>query len=153
VYKDLERSMHHQERALALNPNDDLIVVQQGEILTWFGRGEEGAEWIRKAMRLNPFHPERYWNHLGRAYFVARRYREAAEAFARISRPTLAHLAWLAACRASMDDTAGAAALVRDILAADPAYTVSTHLATEYYRESADREHHRAALLRAGLPE
>ena len=100
VHKDLERSMHHQERALALNPNDDLIVVQQGEMLTWFGRGEEGAEWIRKAMRLNPYHPERFWNHLGRAYFVARRYREAAEAFARISQPTLAHLAWLAACRA-----------------------------------------------------
>ncbi len=153
VHNDHERAMHHQERALALNPNDDLIVVQQGEMLTWLGRGEEGAEWIRKAMRLNPYHPERFWNHLGRAYFVARRYAKAAEAFGRINQATLAHKAWLAACRAAMDDTAGAAELVREILAADAAYTVSKHLAAQRYREAADIEHHRSALVRAGLPE
>jgi hypothetical protein len=32
-----------------------LVVVQQGEILTWCGQAEEGIGWIRKAMRLNPF--------------------------------------------------------------------------------------------------
>ena len=45
----------------SLRTNDDLVVVQQGEILTWLGQAEEGIEWIRKAMRLNPFHPERFW--------------------------------------------------------------------------------------------
>jgi adenylate cyclase len=153
VHHDHERALHHQERALSLNPNDDLIVVQQGEMLTWIGRGEEGAEWIKKAMRLNPYHPERYWNHLGRAWFVARRYDAAAEAFVHISHPTPAHLAFLAACRASTGDTEGAAAAVREILAANPAYTAGTHLAMQYYRVSEDREHHRAALLRAGLLE
>src|SRR5690606_33592571 len=69
VHGDHERAMYHQERALGLNPNNDLIVVQQGEFLTWLGRPEEGIEWIRRAMRLNPYHPERYWSHLGRAYF------------------------------------------------------------------------------------
>ena len=29
---DHGRALHHQERALALNANDDLIVVQQGEV-------------------------------------------------------------------------------------------------------------------------
>ena len=37
---------YHQERGLALNPNYDLIVVQNGELYTWTGRAEEGAEWI-----------------------------------------------------------------------------------------------------------
>ena len=82
---DLDKAMYHQERALSLNPNDDLIVVQQGEILTWLGRPEEGIEWIAKAMRLNPYHPERFWSHLGRAYFGARRYAEAIEAFKHIT--------------------------------------------------------------------
>jgi adenylate cyclase len=54
---DLDKAMYHQERALSLNPNDDLIVVQQGEILTWLGRPEEGIDWIAKAMRLNPTIP------------------------------------------------------------------------------------------------
>src|SRR5439155_17743837 len=72
-----EQASYHQQRALSLNTNDDLIVVQQGELLTWLGQPEEGIVCIRKAMRLNPYHPARFWNHLGRAFFVARRYAEA----------------------------------------------------------------------------
>ena len=53
-----EQAQYHQRRALSLNPNDDLVVVQQGEILTWVGQPEEGIDWIKKAMRLNPYHPE-----------------------------------------------------------------------------------------------
>ena len=67
---DHDKAAYHQERALALNPNYDLVVVQQGEFLTWLGRPEEGIDWIRKAMRLNPYHPERFWNHLGRALLL-----------------------------------------------------------------------------------
>ena len=72
---DHERAAYHQERALALNPNYDIVVVQQGELLTWLGRPEEGIDWIRKAMRLNPYHPERFWNHLGRAPLLRREIR------------------------------------------------------------------------------
>ncbi|MGA7597109.1 MAG: adenylate/guanylate cyclase domain-containing protein, partial [Pseudolabrys sp.] len=86
VHRNHDKAFYHQERALALNPNDDLIVVQQGEVLTWIGEAEPGIEWIQKAMRLNPYHPERFWSHLGRAYFVARRYSEAVKAFQRINR-------------------------------------------------------------------
>jgi adenylate cyclase len=152
LHHDHERALHHQQRALALNPNDDLIVVQQGEVLTWMGRGEEGAEWIRKAMRLNPFHPERFWSHLGRALFVARRYREAAEAFARVTRPDAGQLAILAACRVAIDEAPAAQALVRDLLAQAPGFTIDAHLAMQHYQHEADREHHREMLARASLP-
>ena len=87
VRNDLDKAVFHQQRALALNPNDDLIVVQQGEVLTWLGQAEEGIEWIRKAMRLNPYHPERFWFHLARAQFVARRYAEAIDSLRHISAP------------------------------------------------------------------
>ena len=76
-YNNFEKSQYHQERALSLNPNSDLIVVQQGEVLTWLGRPQEGIEWIRKAMRLNPYHPERFWSHLGRAQYTAKPYADA----------------------------------------------------------------------------
>ena len=76
--------------------------MQQGEVLTWLGRPEEGIEWIEKAMRLNPYHPERFWNHLGRAHFVARQYAEAVDAFKRITAPDHSHHAFLAACYAEM---------------------------------------------------
>lgn len=149
---DFAAAEYHQDRALSLNPNDDLIVVQKGEILTWLGQAEEGIGWIGKAMRLNPYHPERFWSHLGRAYFVARRYREAIEAFKRLSAPDYAQLAFLAACYAMTDDGAAAAQHARMVLQAAPDFSVAGYLATLHYALEADREHHRACLLKAGLP-
>jgi adenylate cyclase len=143
---------YHQQRAIGLNPNNDLIVVQQGELLTWIGKPEEGIEWIRKAMRLNPYHPERFWNHLGRALFVACRYAEASDAFRRISRPDPSHHAFLAACAAMLGDEAGATAHVSRVLALDPKFSVERYLRTLHYRRSSDRDHHRKALLKAALP-
>ena len=152
TYGDHDKAAYHQERGLSLNPNYDLLVVQQGELLTWLGRPEEGIEWIQKAMRLNPYHPERFWNHLGRAYFVARRYAEAAEAFARISRPDHTHHASLAAAFAQMGDTTAASAHAQEVVKQQPEFSVESYLETLHYKRESDREHHRESLLKAGLP-
>jgi adenylate cyclase len=149
---DHETAEYHQQRAVALNPNNDLIVVQQGELYTWLGEPEQGIEWIRKAMRLNPHHPERFWNHLGRAFFIARRYGEAIEAFRRISHPDQFHYAFLAASFAMVNNDTAATAHARSVLALDPAFSVEAYLRTLHYRLASDREHHRAALLKANLP-
>ncbi len=149
---DLERSAYHQDRALALNPNDDLIVVQQGELLTWLGRAEDGITWVRKAMRLNPYHPERYWSHLGRAYFVARRCSEAIEAYRHVTSPDASVLANIAACLAHAGEAAAAREAAAKVLGADPGFTVTMFLATMHYGRAEDLERHREGLLKAGLP-
>ncbi|WP_193369212.1 adenylate/guanylate cyclase domain-containing protein [Pelagibius marinus] len=152
AHGDFDKATYHQERALNLNPNDDLIVVQYGELLTWLGRPEEGIEWIKKAIRLNPYHPERFWNHLGRAYFVARRYDEAITAFQRISHPDQFHHAFLAAAFALQGDDASAQEQAGMVLELNPDFTVDDYLATLHYKEESDLEHHRQGLLKARLP-
>jgi adenylate cyclase len=152
LLRDHDKALYHQERALALNPNDDLIVVQHGEVLTWIGQAEQGIEWIQKAMRLNPYHPERFWSHLGRAYFVARRYDEAIKAFQRISRADHGHLAFLAACHAQLDDAAAAKGTAQQVLQRAPDFSIERFIATQHYKHEKDREHHRAALVKAQLP-
>jgi adenylate cyclase len=152
LHRDHDKALYHQERALALNPNDDLIVVQQGEVLTWIGQADQGIEWILKAMRLNPYHPERFWSHLGRAYFVSRRYAEAVKAFQRISRPDHSHVAFVAACRAQLGDAAAAKRAAQDVLQLAPDFSIERFIATQHYKDESDREHHRAALLKAQLP-
>jgi len=147
-----EKAMQHQERALSLNPNDDLIVVQQGEILTWMGEAEKGVLWIQKAMRLNPCHPERFWNHLGRAYFVAHRYREAIAAYGHIAAPDQGHHAFLASCYAQGGDEPMARRHADKILKLDPGFSTESFLRTLHYARDEDVAHHRAALLKAGLP-
>jgi adenylate cyclase len=149
---DHDKAAYHQERALALNPNYDLVVVQQGELLTWLGRPEEGIDWIKKAMRLNPYHPERFWSHLGRACYCAEKYAEAVEAFSRITRPDHTHHAFLAATFAQMGNAVATAAHAAEVLKREPKFSVAVHLATQHYKRDVDRKRHEAGLLMAGLP-
>ena len=58
-----------------------------GEVLVFAGRAAEAEQWVRKSMRLNPYHPTRYWTHLVRALFHQGRFAEALEAFERIDKP------------------------------------------------------------------
>jgi adenylate cyclase len=149
---DFDKAAYHQERALALNPNYDLVVVQQGELLTWLGRPEEGIDWIKKAMRLNPYHPERFWSHLGRACYCAEKYAEAAEAFSRITRPDHTHHAFLAATFSQMGNGVAAAAHAAEVLKREPKFSVAVYLATQHYKLEVDCKRHEAGLLKAGLP-
>ncbi len=148
-----DKALFHQQRALSLNPNDDLIVVQQGEILTWIGEPEQGIPWIQKAMRLNPFHPPRFWNHLGRAYFVARRYAEAVEAFKQIAAPDQFHHAFLAACYAQLGDATAAGNHVNEVMNRNPGFSWSNTLVPVlHYKRESDLSHHRDSIRKAGFP-
>jgi len=150
---NFDQASYHQSRALGLNPNDDLIVVQQGELLTWLGQADEGVEWIQRAMQLNPFHPPRFWSHLGRAYFVARRYAEALEALQHVTSNDPLHLAMVAACHAQAGNDAAARACAAELLALQPSFRVAAYLSLLHYKEARDLAHHRDALLKAGLPD
>jgi adenylate cyclase len=152
-FNEHDKAIYHQGRALELNPNSDLIVVQQGELLTWLGRPTEGIEWIRRAMRLNPYHPERFWNHLGRAQYTGRCYADAIGSFSRLTKPDHAHHAFLAAASAQLGNQVSAAAHAREVLARQERFTVGAFLQTLHYQQPSDTEHVRAGLLKAGLPD
>ena len=154
VRNDFDKAVYHQQRALALNPNDDLIVVQQGEIMTLLGQGEEGIDWIRKAMRLNPYHPERFWFHLARAQFAAKRYADAVESLRHLTATDGLQHALLAACYAQMRDAEHAAAHAAEVIKRIPGFAIRKHcLPMLHYRRETDLAHHLEALSRAGLPE
>lgn len=146
----LTTARYHQERALSLNPNYDLVVVQQGELLTWLGSPEEGIEWIRKAMRLNPHHPERFWSHLGKAHFAARQYGDAIEAFMHLSVMDHVQHAFVAACYGWLGDGVAAAAHVKRVRMLVPEFSVESFLATLHYARQSDVEHLREGLVKAG---
>jgi adenylate cyclase len=150
---EFDKAAYHQARALSLNPNDYLIVVQQGELLTWLGQPEEGIEWIRKAMRLDPYHPARFWYHLARAFFAARRYAEAVDAIQHIAAPDHVHHALLAASHAQIGNQAAAAEHSREVLKRMPDFRVNKdYLPVLHYKRESDLAHHREAALKAGLP-
>jgi adenylate cyclase len=151
-FNEHDKAAYHQERALSLNPNSDLIVVQQGEVLTWLGRPKEGIEWIRRAMQLNPYHPERFWSHLGRAQYTARNYADAIESFSKLTAPDHTHHAFLAASSAQLGNRVAAAAHAREVLQRQQGFTVDGYLQTLHYQQPSDIEQLREGLLKAGLP-
>jgi adenylate cyclase len=151
-FNEHDKATYHQERALSLNPNSDLIVVQQGELLTWLGRPAEGIEWIRRAMRLNPYHPERFWSHLGRAQYTARLYADAIESFSKLTAPDHTHHGFLAASSAQLGNSTAAGAHAREVLQRQPTFSIEGFLGTLHYQQPADSEHVREGLRKAGLP-
>ena len=148
---NLEQAQHHQQKAHRLNSNYDLVVVQSGELLTWQGRPEEGIELIRQAMELNPFHPPRFWGHLGRAYYTGKHYAEAVSAIGHIESPDILQLAFMAASHAWLEDGAQAERHVGLALRQDADLTVTKLMTVQHYGREEDIQHFRDGLLKAGF--
>jgi len=148
----LDTARGHNDRALAMNPNDPRIVAQRGELLTWFGDAGEGVEWIETAMRLDPFGVPERSHLLGRALYCDRRYGEAIEAYKKITSATYMHLAEMAACHARIGDTAGASELVTAVLQSKPDFTVDGFMRTRTFARPQDASHLAEGLRAAGLP-
>ncbi|UWQ53288.1 adenylate/guanylate cyclase domain-containing protein [Leisingera caerulea] len=151
LQENLDQAQYHQERALSLNPNYDLVVVQMGELLTWQGRPEEGAEWIKKGMRLNPHFPVRFWSHLGKAHFTARLYEEALTDFKRLPALDAVQTGLVAACNSWLGNTQQAQDCVARIRVLQPEATAEGLLAGLHYGRKEDAEHFTEGLRKAGL--
>ena len=150
VRNDFTRARYHQDRALALNPNYDLVVVQMGELFTWLGEAEEGVDWIRKAMKLNPHHPARFWSHLGKAYFVAHQYAQAIEAFMHMANLEALQHGFLAASYAWLGDKTAAGAHMGRMRELNGTLDSEQLLATMHFAREQDFQHLRDGLHRAG---
>ncbi|HEX6093889.1 MAG TPA: BTAD domain-containing putative transcriptional regulator, partial [Dongiaceae bacterium] len=148
---DLMSAELHYERAISLNPNEANALAGSGLLLAGLGRAEEGIDRIRKAMRINPYHPEWYWMDLAMALYAAQRYEEAADAFKR--RKHLGYWTWwrIAACYAQIGRMEEAAVAADEARKEKPDISLSKikfHLWT-----GAEAEHVRRGLRKAGMPE
>lgn len=146
---DLERSLHHQERALFLNPNDDRSVCAMGEILTFAGRPEEGEQWVRKSIRLNPYHPQRSWSHLARALLHLHRYDEALRVWDQIGRPRVDDLANSVAASVRLGEPSDVARRMRALRIAFPDFEPDSFVKSLPYGRAEDRNLVLDALLTA----
>jgi len=148
---NLARSLKHQERALFLNPNDDRSVCSMGEILSYCGRHDEAERWVRKSMQLNPYHPQRYLTHLGRALLHLQRYGEALEVFEQIGRPRMDDHAYTVAASVLAGNQQAVQRSVDALRVDFPDFDVGRFVEPLPYERAADRKLVRDALDRAGL--
>jgi adenylate cyclase len=93
IASDIHRSFRrHQDaiteatRAIALDSNDPIGYYAMSSALIWAGNPVDGAEFIKKAMRLDPHYPPNYLFAMGKAQFFMGRYDEAAATLEEIKR-------------------------------------------------------------------
>ena len=150
--RQLDQAVVHNERALAMNPNDPRLVAQRGEVLTWVGEPVEAVKWLESAMRLDPHGIPTRAHLLGRALFGARQYADALSAFRKVRAPRYSHLAFMAACAAQLGRDDEAHELLAAALAQKPGLRIGRFVDALFYREAGDRDHLAAALSKAGMP-
>jgi adenylate cyclase len=148
---DLRRSLHHQERALFLNPNDDRSVCSMGEILTLAGRPKEAEEWVRQSLRLNPYHPQRYWTHLARALFHLERFDESLSVFDKIGRPRIDDLAYSVAASIRIGEPSNIERTINALVIAFPDFDAASFVDGLPYERAQDRDLVLCALEAADL--
>jgi adenylate cyclase len=125
-------------------------------LLYFAGRPEEGLERIQQAIRINSHHPYNYAFHLGQAYFVLGRYREAIEAFERglSGNPSAERLhVWLAATLAQAGDIESAQCEAEQVLMLNPEFSVQRMKKAVPFTEPGEIEHFNEGLAKAGLGE
>ena len=148
----LDRARYHIDRAIELNPNDDLALVEKGRLWMYLGDPEGGAQFVHEAKRLNPYHPNWYWNILGRNLHTAARFEEAIAAFKRITTPTFWVHAYLAACAACLGRAQEAERHRAETLRLRPDFTISAFAEVLPYADPEVRAVFLDTLRRAGLP-
>ena len=123
MHRPAESSAEY-DRAFELNPN--LADYHFGLALIHWGRTEEGMEYLKRIVRLDPFHPPACLAFLGNAYYQAGRYEEALENLRSAARrlpnfrPTYV---WLAATAGQLGydkDAREAAAIVLNVIQRSP---------------------------------
>jgi adenylate cyclase len=148
---DWRNADQHNQRAIALNPNDANAICSSGRMLARRGQVQEGIDRIREAMRLNPYHPEYYWHNLGFVLHMARKYADSAEAYGRMTRPGYWVLCRLAGCYAQLGRMNEAAEAAADALRLRPDFSLAKVRLREV--DTAEVEHIKDGMRRAGLPE
>lgn len=151
--RNFRQAFFHHERGVALNPNDADTAAQMGLQLAFAGRPDEGVEWLEKAMRLNPYHPDWYYEDLGQALYSARRYEEACRVLERVMAPPFWVVVWLAACYAQLDRLADAQRLASDVQATVKGIDWGRYVRDkEPFESEADMNHWLDGLRKAGFP-
>jgi adenylate cyclase len=151
--KQFDRAEFHGERSVALNPNDPHAALGYAARLRDAGRAEEGLAWARKAMQLNPYHPNWYWSAYARILHDAGHYAEALDAYGRIEGRPSFHHAYVAACHAGLGQMEEARAHVALALEARPDFSIAAWAKRLGHKHEADKQRFLDGLRKAGLPE
>ena len=154
--EEYEQAISSGEKALALTPNDPFNAAMYAWILNYSGDAERAFSLITEAIRLFPQCPDFVYRTLGVSHHLGGRLDEALDAHTRAISLSGGDRTFCLAYQAVVLGELGRAEEARVKTAEALALTPDLSLAKLRYltgfRDPAERERFRTALLRAGLP-
>ena len=117
-----------------------VIAAKFASYLSYTGRPQEALASVKRAMRLNPHHPDWYWQELGLALYVGGQYAKAIHAFNHIAKLVDFDYAYLAACCVSLNEINQAKSHVADLRSMSSRASIKFYEKTQPYKNTADLE-------------
>ena len=152
---ELDAFFAEAERAIALNPNNAVMLARLGQRLNLAG-DPRGILLVRKAMKLDPFHPTWFNFPIATYHFDKGEYEAALAAARKINIPGYSWpQIFLAAIYAELGRPKQAQSAVEELLKLYPGFTIETLIEEhrKWNRPDDVIRHWAAALRKAGLPE
>jgi tetratricopeptide (TPR) repeat protein len=151
---ELDAFLAEADRAIALNPNNAATAAHLGATLTWVG-DPRGILLVRKAVKLDPFHPTWFNIAIAHYHFDKGEYEEALAAARKINIPGyFLPQIYLAAIYGELGRQSEARSALKELLRLYPGFTTEK-LVEELQKRNAPDDRIRlwvAALRKAGLP-
>jgi adenylate cyclase len=153
-----DEAVEYNEKALAINPNDPMLMSNFAITISYLGRFDEAIALTEKAMRICPYYPAYYLVTQAASYLGAGRYQEAVKASELMldrSRkgeinPFWAHV-FLAEAYAELGQLDKARAEAEEVMKINPNYSLEINKVLAAYRDPMIKERRLAALRKAGL--
>jgi adenylate cyclase len=152
--RQLEAGANEFERALTLGQNNaDLLATVAWNRPTKLPTGKEDVGNAKRAMRLNPHHPEWYLVALGYAAYHGGLYDEAIAALRRVTSQTVLEAPlYLALSYAELGRRNEADAAVKELLRIEPDFSAERQADGDVFRGEAIISHFIGSVRKAGLP-
>jgi len=152
--KEHDRAIAEAMRAVSLNPNSAEAYAVLGFTLYLSGRPEEGMEFVKKALRLNPVCHSIYLQFLGHTYRATGQYEEAVQAYQQSIKCQPDHIfsyVGLAATYSLMGDQLKAHQTGEEVLRVDPGFTLKKLSKILSFKDKSAEGRYIQALRDAGL--
>lgn len=142
----------HLSRGLRDNPSDADLNAAYARFLTHVGEPRRGLAAIRRAQRLNPIHPDYFWEQLALPLYALGHYEEALAALRQMRHPSYYEHLYMAACQSGLEEHAAARRSLEQALTAMPDLRLSAMDRLLPYREPTLARRIGSHLRAAGLP-
>jgi adenylate cyclase len=152
--KEHDRAIAEAMRGVSLNPNSAEAYAVLGYTLHLSGRSEEGIEFVKKALRLNPVPHSIYLQFLGHTYRGTRQYEKAVQAYQQSIKCQPDHIfsyIGLAATYSLMGDQVKANQSGREVLRINPGFSLEKFAKIVSMKDKSVKERYIQALRDAGL--